>query len=141
MITLNELVYKYVSEHPQLTAGQISKAIVAENDYAPTSITVQLHKLVQVHMLKKIKVGRHVTFSTDQPFSIDAVNQDVSRLRRERIEKLTSGSQSISSSDAKTFIHSYMIRPGLFVKIELPADVTKAEAERMASFIKMVPFE
>jgi hypothetical protein len=141
MITLNELVYKYVSEHPQLTTSQITKAIVAENDYAPSSVTVQIHKLAQVNMLKKTKVGRRVVFSTDQPFNIDAVNQDIARLRRERIEKLTSVSQSISSSDTKTFIHSYMIRPGLFVKIELPADVTKAEAERIASFIKMVPFE
>ena len=37
--------------------------------------------------------------------------------------------------------HSYRLRPDFIVQIELPADLNAREAERLADFIKTLPFE
>ena len=37
--------------------------------------------------------------------------------------------------------HSYHLRPGLEVELQLPTDLTKDEAKRLASFLESLPFE
>ncbi len=37
--------------------------------------------------------------------------------------------------------HSYHLRPGVLLTLELPADMTAHEAERLAGFIKTLPME
>jgi hypothetical protein len=39
-----------------------------------------------------------------------------------------------------TFSHVFQLRADLRVKIELPQDLTPAEAERLATFVKSLPF-
>lgn len=43
--------------------------------------------------------------------------------------------------DAELIEHSFALRPDLSVSIELPADLTKNEASRLAAFLQALPFE
>lgn len=41
----------------------------------------------------------------------------------------------------RTITHQYMLRPDLHIEINLPDNLTSAEAERLAGFIKTLPFD
>lgn len=46
-----------------------------------------------------------------------------------------------TSSKADAFHrHTFLLRPGLSVRIELPLDLSKEEANRLAEFIRAIPF-
>ncbi|MEL7368994.1 MAG: hypothetical protein AAFN74_08800, partial [Myxococcota bacterium] len=38
-------------------------------------------------------------------------------------------------------IHRFMVRPGVEVAFDLPADLTQAEARRLAHFVVALPFD
>ena len=38
-------------------------------------------------------------------------------------------------------VHPFQLRPGLRITIKLPVDLTSKEAERLAGFIRQVPFD
>jgi hypothetical protein len=48
---------------------------------------------------------------------------------------------STDDEPAETFNHAYHLRANTTVRIELPADLTVHEAERLANFIKTLPME
>lgn len=48
---------------------------------------------------------------------------------------------SDDADEAVTIRHEYRLRPNFSAQIELPADLTVKEAERLASFIRTLPFE
>jgi len=43
--------------------------------------------------------------------------------------------------DVDLIEHSFVLRPDLTVSVELPADLTKSEASRLAAFLQALPFE
>lgn len=43
--------------------------------------------------------------------------------------------------DAELIEHSFVLRPELTISVELPADLTKSEASRLAAFLQALPFE
>ena len=43
--------------------------------------------------------------------------------------------------DVELIEHSFVLRPDLTVSVELPADLTKSEASRLAAFLQALPFE
>jgi hypothetical protein len=43
-------------------------------------------------------------------------------------------------SSARMIEHTYTVRPGLTVKIELPADLTQNEASRLGDFVRTLSF-
>lgn len=45
-----------------------------------------------------------------------------------------------SAARARLLQHSFHLRPGVLVSIELPEDVSSAEVERFCSFLKAIPF-
>lgn len=52
------------------------------------------------------------------------------------------GDQQREDADAGDFMeHPYMLRKGMPVSFKLPADLTTAEAARLAKFIETLPFE
>ena len=52
------------------------------------------------------------------------------------------GDQSEEQADDENFVeHPYMLRKGMPVSFKLPADLTMAEAARLARFIQTLPFE
>ncbi|SRR5579885_476930 len=46
-----------------------------------------------------------------------------------------------AEDEAITISHQYRLRPTFVARIDLPADLTEKEAERLASFIRTLPFE
>lgn len=51
---------------------------------------------------------------------------------------ITTSNDDVDNSDIQ---HSYSLRPNKVIKIALPEDFTKKEAERLAAFINTLPFE
>lgn len=43
--------------------------------------------------------------------------------------------------DVELIEHSFALRPDLTVSVELPVDLTKSEASRLAAFLQALPFE
>lgn len=41
---------------------------------------------------------------------------------------------------AEQLTHDYRLRPDVVIKVDLPEDLNKAEAERLASWLKTLPF-
>ena len=58
----------------------------------------------------------------------------------ESAELQTNVVTATGEEQAETLMHSFHLRPDLEVKIELPADLTSAEASRLSEFIKAIPF-
>jgi hypothetical protein len=46
-----------------------------------------------------------------------------------------------AEDDPELLEHSFNLRPGVVVTMELPADLTKGEASRLAAFIQTLPFD
>lgn len=46
-----------------------------------------------------------------------------------------------ADEELATIRHQYRLRPTFAAQIDLPADLTEKEAERLASFIRTLPFE
>lgn len=46
-----------------------------------------------------------------------------------------------AEDEAITISHQYRLRPTFVAQIDLPADLTENEAERLAGFIRTLPFE
>jgi hypothetical protein len=46
-----------------------------------------------------------------------------------------------AANDRGTITHSYQLRPGYSVSVELPANFTTKEANRLADFIRTLPFD
>jgi len=46
-----------------------------------------------------------------------------------------------SDDDADLIEHTFVLRPDLPVSIELPTDLTKSEAARLAAFLQVLPFD
>ena len=45
-----------------------------------------------------------------------------------------------TATSSRTLRHSFHLRPGLLVNLELPEDVTATEVDRFCSFLKAIPF-
>lgn len=60
--------------------------------------------------------------------------------RRLERTKLSGGGVVPVSRVARSLQHSFHLRPGAMVTIELPEDVTPAEVERFCNFLKTLPF-
>jgi hypothetical protein len=58
----------------------------------------------------------------------------------QEIEKITD-EQDFSDETVKSLTHSYRLRPSLVVEFELPGDLTESEANRLADYIKTLPFK
>ena len=50
-------------------------------------------------------------------------------------------SPTTGEDDGDLIEHSFVLRPDLTVTLELPADITKAEASRLLLFVQALPFE
>lgn len=48
---------------------------------------------------------------------------------------------SDESDESETFMHAYILRESFSVSLELPSDLTRSEAERLAMFIRSLPME
>lgn len=46
-----------------------------------------------------------------------------------------------SSPPLATLQHSFHLRPGVVTRLDLPADVTKAEVDRLCGFLQSIPFQ
>jgi len=55
--------------------------------------------------------------------------------------KMALGLVSSESGATRSIRHSFHLRLGMPVIFDLPADLTKAEAERLARFIRSLPFQ
>lgn len=53
----------------------------------------------------------------------------------------TAASAAAAGNDNTSLTHEYHLRPALKVSIELPADITEKEAERLSLFIRSLPCE
>lgn len=51
------------------------------------------------------------------------------------------GSDGLSAASPREFTHGFQLRPDLPVSFRLPADLTTAEAARLADFVKTLPFD
>jgi hypothetical protein len=49
-------------------------------------------------------------------------------------------SRPLARTPAASLQHSFHLRPGVLVTIELPADVSTSEVERLCGFLKSIPF-
>jgi transcriptional regulator with XRE-family HTH domain len=58
-----------------------------------------------------------------------------------RLEDPTSDLDAASEPSAALLTHAYHLRPSLKVSIDLPADITPKEAERLSQFICSLPVE
>lgn len=45
------------------------------------------------------------------------------------------------AEDVELLEHSFVLRPDVVITIELPTDLTRSEANRLAAFIQALPFE
>jgi len=57
----------------------------------------------------------------------------------EKVEEITEEDKG-EEAGASSLKHSFRLRPDVTTTIELPADVTSSEAQRLADFIKTIPF-
>jgi hypothetical protein len=99
--------------------------------------------------LEKIKIGgvtpgrhgnvtRFIWFVAFLPL-MEAVNQEV--LRRESESEQTTEKGKIPGTLGETIEHPYVLRRDFPVRFTLPANFTTKEAERLASWIKTLPFD
>jgi hypothetical protein len=65
-----------------------------------------------------------------------------SSVERERELTATSGTGSVPerSSRPHTLEHAFHVRAGVLVKLQLPADITAQEVERLCQFLQAIPF-
>ena len=57
-----------------------------------------------------------------------------------RSENAPSDSASTDASSIELYDHAFLLRPGLKITVSLPLNITKDEANRLAEFIRSVPF-
>jgi hypothetical protein len=60
---------------------------------------------------------------------------------RHRGEPPAEDRPSVDEEDDTFVDHRFLLRPGVEVNLRLPGDLTKREAERLADFIRTLPFE
>jgi len=57
-----------------------------------------------------------------------------------RVAKTAAKAVPVPGAASRTLRHSFHLRPGLLVSIELPEDVTATEVARFCSFLQAIPF-
>jgi hypothetical protein len=65
---------------------------------------------------------------------------DAAKGKSSSIQDASSDPRSPDSSDDDLIEHVFVLRPDLPVTLDLPEDLTAAEAERLAAFVKALPF-
>lgn len=81
--------------------------------------------------IEMVAVGR---YASGQTAAIDDANPSVSS------EAEALDTQDASMNGSGELAHRFQLRPHLLVSIMLPADLTSAEAGRLADFIRTLPF-
>lgn len=60
----------------------------------------------------------------------------------ESFDNIDGSDEDAEFDDAATFItHTFHLRPGVAVEVDLPDDLTSSEAERLSKFITSLPFD
>jgi hypothetical protein len=57
------------------------------------------------------------------------------------VQQLPESSGEVSDEEPDLLAHSFQLRPELQITIELPSDLTRTEAARLAKFIESLPFD
>ena len=66
---------------------------------------------------------------------------DAAAGKREEIEELRAGDDELETDEGRNLLeHAFHLRKDLTVTLELPADLTQPEAERLAAFVLSLPF-
>jgi hypothetical protein len=96
--------------------------------------------------LEEMSLGRFLVGRRGQPsrfewdFAMISVGQaatgETANIEQDEIEDVTE--EAIAGSDG--IKHHFRLRPDFPVELELPANLTSAEANRLADFIKTLPF-
>lgn len=144
-------VAKRVIDH----MAQRSKGNKLEVDVLQKRISLSRSELVfAFRQLEAIGVGRFIVgrrgstsrFETNRPPAEIAGVAKGERAElggaQEEEETFPDSSESSASSGAETALrHVWVLRPSPLVKIEIPYDITSAEAERLIAFVKSLPVE
>jgi hypothetical protein len=56
------------------------------------------------------------------------------------VEPISGEEENDEEEQEELLEHRFRLRPDMVVPIELPADITAAEAERLSNFIHSIPF-
>lgn len=69
--------------------------------------------------------------------------EEIDPAELEDTETETSDADALESemAEGEWLVHPFQLRPGLRITIKLPVDLTSKEAERLAGFIRQVPFD
>lgn len=100
-----------------------------------------------------VNVGRAVV-DVHKTEKVNQVNQEVEQPQREpekaiEVAQETENNRSFATKEATTvnneeieklLTHPFNLRPNLEISLNLPVDFTKAEAQRLSSFINTLPF-
>lgn len=84
-------------------------------------------------------LGQAARGEAAQPEKIDEVDPDELEDSEADVETAGETSDEVGEDDG-LIAHSFQLRPDLRLSIRLPADLTSKEAERLAGFIRQVPF-
>jgi hypothetical protein len=66
------------------------------------------------------------------------VKLDPEELEDSEDEEIASEADALEEGDV---VHEFLLRPGRKIRLELPADLTQREAERLAGFVQSLPFD
>lgn len=86
--------------------------------------------------------GRH-SWPSRFVWAVPSLHVSAAAKGQQTLERDASSDESPrQSSDEEELIeHSFVLRPDVVVSVELPSDLSKSEATRLASFIQALPFD
>lgn len=113
---------------------------------------VSRQQLIEVlRELEKLGCGRFVTGRRGQPSRFEwavqitslgkAATGEAAVVAVAEASSETEDAEEVGHSENGMITHAYQLRPGIAVSLELPANLTTKEANRLAEFIKTLPFD
>lgn len=113
-------------------------AVLSNADYSSMlAVFKELHQLGLGHFIP----GRHGYPSRiEWHYSIKSLAEIARGESQEPREVAVDADQVDSEHETSTLKHEFQLRDGLKIKFELPSDLNEKEADRLANFIKTLPF-
>lgn len=156
MSAFSQDVWNYISNHPGFRASQIVDGVKAhypDQSRSYTNSTLQRLKLSGLVMTKEHpsstankKIGAYyVTDTYDEERFTRWQKQYMDEMGRSKPTKTKTAkvrpTAKVAPTKALLVDHTFMLRPGCFVKLQLPEDLNEQDSERLFNFLESLIFE
>jgi hypothetical protein len=109
------------------------------SDFRKTEVIQGFRQLAEAECGKYVE-GRH-GWKSRFVWSVKSRRVAAAALKQEAPAEVEADDEIEEAADDEMIEHAYVLRPDLSLSFDLPADLTRNEAERLATFIGTLSFE